>query len=169
VKLPRPPFLRRRVAAGGLPPAPTALVLLLLRPHLLDAPMLARLASRALDQPVAAADIERRRVADGWQVFLLRAGGWPLAVHNAAHPYPDAAARADAPGHRAWQSVDAMRDPPGDGLPGVYALLGRLAAALAMSDCLAVRAPALGAARAWDDGLRARLAAGEAWDALRPG
>ncbi len=40
-------------------------------------------------------------------------------------------------------------------------MLGKLAAALAMSDCLAVYAPALGQIRLYDEALRAQLESDE--------
>ncbi len=115
---------QRWTTAHEHPPTPS-LVMLLLKPHFLDAPMLARLASRALAQSMRADDIAQRRVAEHWQVFVFDRGELRFAVHNAARRYIDLdqlqAARPRDPqvdqaihDHLAWLSVDVLSDNPAE-------------------------------------------------------
>jgi uncharacterized protein YegJ (DUF2314 family) len=131
--------------------------MLLLKPRFLDAPMLARLASKALGVEISAQDVEKRTafVTGRAPCFVLRVFGRLLLVNNFPIPYfeqpgeiladvHELRLRKAVQDHRAWLSVDALSDVSEQDMEEVYGMLGKLVATLAMSDCLAVYAPAIG-------------------------
>ncbi len=152
---------------------PISLVLLLKQPRVLDAGALARAASEAFGVTVTPGE----EVAGETPHFLLHLDGRLFAVHNVAESYFDnaAAVAAETPElrlrkavarHRAWLSVDflhaalgAERDP--------YPLLGKLAAALAGDDCLAVCVPARRCVYPYDESVPKKLRGADPLSALR--
>ena len=134
--------------------------------------MLARIASRALAQPMRAGEFTQRRVAERWQVFIFDRGDSRFAVHNTARRYIDEERLKSAQprdprivqavhDHAAWLSVDLLSDISADEAAEARRALGKLAAALAMSDCLAVYSPTLGQVRLYDEALRAQFESDE--------
>ncbi|MCL5998612.1 MAG: hypothetical protein M1546_21525 [Chloroflexi bacterium] len=145
---------------------PVSLVLLMLKPRFLDAAMLARLASKTLGVEISATDVEKRAafVSGKAPCFVLSALGRMFLINNFPLPYfeqPDevmaniheSRLREAVRNHRAWLSVDAFGKVDERELDDVYRALGKLAAALAMSDCLALYAPATGGLCVYEPGL----------------
>ena len=145
---------------------PVALVLLLLKPRFLDAAMLARLAGKTLGVQISAADVEKKAafVSGKAPCFVLSVFGRKFLINNFPLPYfeqPDevmaniheSRLREAIRNHRAWLSVDAFGEVDEQELDDVYRSLGKLAAALAMSDCLALYAPTTGGLCVYNPGL----------------
>jgi uncharacterized protein YegJ (DUF2314 family) len=148
-------------------PPPLSLVLLLRRPRRLDAASLAGVVSEAFGVPAAAGVDGPAAVVGESPHFLLHLAGRVFALHNVARPYFDnaAAVAAELPDlrlrkavarHRAWLAVDLLyagAEASGDPEQAV----GKLAAALADGDCLAVCVPAQRQIYAYDEGVPAKL------------
>jgi len=147
-----------------------ALVWLRRTPRDFDAADLAALAADALGEPFTSNDPEATdfTVTGCAPSFLLKRGDQTYLVHTFPRPYADdpdvLAARAGdrhlrraVTGHQAWLSVDLLGDVPPHELEEVYLLIGRLMAALADEDCVAIYCPETDRVSVCDDGLMAKL------------
>jgi uncharacterized protein YegJ (DUF2314 family) len=147
-----------------------ALVLLLREPRDLDAAQLAELASTALgndfrDDDPEAADFF---VTGDNPSFILKNGSHTFLINNFPRPYMDDAQkvaesiaelrlRKAVREHSAWLSVDLLGEWEPDEIDDIYRTIGKLTAALAEEDCLAIFAPATGQANIFDLEMRERL------------
>jgi uncharacterized protein YegJ (DUF2314 family) len=147
-----------------------ALVLLLNEPRVLDAGLLADLASEALGEHFSAGEEEanERFVAGELPSFVLKHGERVFLVNCFARPYlddPEEAARAISElrlrkavrEHSAWLSVDLLGDCAPEQRPEAYCNIGKLIAALADEDCLAIFAPATSQLIVYDAEMRQQL------------
>ena len=136
----------------------------------LDADEVAALAADALGEPFTSGDPEATDyfVTGCAPSFLLKRRDQTYLVHTFPRPYMDdpgaVAARAsdrhlkhEVANHQAWLSVDLLGDVPPDELEDVYRVIGRLMAALADNDCVALYCPEADRLSAPDAGLMARL------------
>jgi len=147
-----------------------ALVLFLREPRELDSAQLAELAGSALgssfldDDP----DATDSFVTGTEPSFILKHGPHTFLINNFPRPYmdnPEEAAEAIGElrlrkavrEHTAWLSVDLLGEWAPDDLPEIYRTIGKLTAALADEDCLAIFAPATGQANIFDLEMRDRL------------
>lgn len=142
---------------------PIAFVLLLRQPRDLDADELAQIASAAFDEPISAdPDATDRFIAGSEPSFVLKLGERFFLINVFPRPYMDdreTAARSVGElrlrkavrEHEAWLSVDLLGDCTERDLPAVYRVIGKLTAALADDDCLAIYAPATGQLNAFDE------------------
>jgi len=134
---------------------PVALVLFLAQPRILSAQHLANFASQALGERFSSSDDENcdHSVAGELPTFILKQGERAFMVSCFGTPYmdhPDKAARAInelrlrkvVREHSAWLSVDLLGTCAPEERSEVYRTIGKLIAALADDDCLAVFAPA---------------------------
>jgi uncharacterized protein YegJ (DUF2314 family) len=132
-------------------PPPTSLVLLLREPRALDAATLGDVVSQALGaKPLGGNGDGESCVVGESPHFLFEADGCVYAVHNVPHPYFDNPAavaaetselrlRKAVTQHRAWLAVDLLE---GNGAAvNPYRTIGKVIAALAGPDCLAVCVP----------------------------
>jgi uncharacterized protein YegJ (DUF2314 family) len=147
-----------------------ALVWLRRTPRDLAAADLADLAADALGEPYTSGDPEATDyfITGCAPSFLLKRGGQTYLVHTFPRPYMDdpgaVAARAGdrqlkraIANHEAWLSVDLLGDVPSGELEEVYRVIGRLMAALADNDCVALYCPEADRLSAPDAGLMAKL------------
>src|ERR1051326_8575894 len=140
-------------------------VLLLAEPRFLDAETLERQVSQALDVQFDKGLPEDQRmdfVVGQAPIFMVKHGSTMILVNSIPKPYadnPEKAAREIADGrlqkamraHRAWLSVDWMGDKDDNSIRQGYKLIGKLAAHLAESDCLAVYSTLDNQMRAFDE------------------
>jgi uncharacterized protein YegJ (DUF2314 family) len=163
-------------AANPVPPARRedkpliALVLFLDRPRDLDSSYLCGVASRALGVRFTddEADATDQFVAGSEPSFIVKYGDHFFLINSFDRPYmddPEEAAqsiselrlRKAVREHSAWLSVDLLGDyQPGD-LATIYRTIGKLTAALADDDCLAIFAPATGQLNNFDEETREQL------------
>jgi uncharacterized protein YegJ (DUF2314 family) len=147
-----------------------SLVLLLREPRYLDAEMLARQASAAWDKKISTDDSEGNDgfVAGESPAFILHLGEFFFLVNNFSTPYvddPEAAAKEMADlrlskamaEHRAWLSVDMLGEAEGEMLAKAYRHIGKLIAALADTECLAIYSPATSRLNVYDAALDEQL------------
>jgi uncharacterized protein YegJ (DUF2314 family) len=144
---------------------PTAsLVLLLQDRRRLDAPALAKTLGDAFGVPMTTGETGPASVTGESPHFLIRLQGRVFALHDAGRPYFDntAAVAAELPElrlrkavarHSAWLALDLLDGKPGEAYPA----LGRVAAALADGDCLAVCVPSRRRVYLYDDSVAAKL------------
>ena len=132
----------------------------------LDADEVAALAADALGEPFTSGDPEATDyfVTGCAPSLLLKRRDQTYLVHTFPRPYMDdpgaVAARASerqlkhaVANHQAWLSVDLLGDVPPDELEDVYRVIGRLMAALADDDCVALYCPEADRLSAPDAGL----------------
>jgi uncharacterized protein YegJ (DUF2314 family) len=147
-----------------------ALVLLLREPRYLDAEIVARLASTAWGKKIGTDTSEETDgfVAGESPSFILHFEKFFFLVNNFSMAYvddPDAAARDMADlrlanamrEHRAWLSVDMLGEAEGEELAEAYGYIGKLLAALADTDCLAIYSPATTRLNVYDAALEEQL------------
>jgi hypothetical protein len=146
-----------------------AFVLFLREPRYLDAEIVARLASEAWCKEIRVGETED---ADNFvfgtaPTFVMRSGDYMYLVNNFPTPYmedPEVAAqeiddlrlRKHVAEHRAWLSVDALGEYDEEKLPEIYGYIGKLTAALADTDCLAIYSPATGQMNIYEPELEQR-------------
>jgi uncharacterized protein YegJ (DUF2314 family) len=164
-------FGERQPQPPSLPRKPLiALVWLRRTPRDLDAAELAELAADALGEPFTSGDPEATDffITGCAPSFLLKRGDQTYLVHTFPRPYMDdqgaVAARTNdrqlkraIANHQAWLSVDLLGDVPPAELEEVYRVIGRLMAALADNECVALYCPEADRLSAPDAGLMARL------------
>jgi uncharacterized protein YegJ (DUF2314 family) len=147
-----------------------AIVLLLKRPRLLEAEQVAALASDALGEPITS---DESAADDGFvsgsaPSFVLKYRDDLFLINSFPKPYmDDPASAADSipelrlaravRDHRAWLSVDLLGDLDSQRRGEVLRTIGRLTAAFADGDCLAVYTPTTRQLSVCDRGLRERL------------
>jgi uncharacterized protein YegJ (DUF2314 family) len=140
-----------------------ALVLFLEEPRDLDVDFIARRASLALGERVSAGapDKTEHFVAGEEPSFVLKYRELFFLINSFPRPYmDDTMAAASAIGelrlrkavrdHSAWLSVDLLGEVRRSELPKIYRIIGKLTAAFADDDCLAVFAPATGQLNLFD-------------------
>jgi uncharacterized protein YegJ (DUF2314 family) len=150
-----------------------ALVLFLAEPRDLDIDLIARHATFALGDRVAAGEPDGTDhfVAGEEPSFVLKYRDQFFLINSFHRPYmddPEAAAsaigelrlRKAVREHAAWLSVDLLGDVRRSELAKIYRVIGKLAAAFADNDCLAVFAPATGQLNLFDSDA-ARLLRGD--------
>src|SRR5262249_17477661 len=148
-------FSDRAAAHGTMNEKPLiALVLLLRAPRELDSTQLAQLASAALGRSFHDDDPEATDcfVTGVNPSFILKNGPHTFLINNFPCPYmedPQKVAESIAElrlrkavrEHSAWLSVDLLGDWKSEEILDIYQSIGKLTAALAEEDCLAIFAP----------------------------
>jgi len=132
-----------------------ALVMFLAHPADLDAESIARTAGRALGRrfAIGGESAQDAFVSGEEPSFVLKHGEHFFLINTFPRPYmddPDSAAaeigelrlRKAVLDHGAWLSIDLLGEAKRAELPEVYRIIGKLAAALAGDECLAVFSPA---------------------------
>jgi uncharacterized protein YegJ (DUF2314 family) len=140
-----------------------ALVLFLAEPRDLDVDFIARRATVALGERVSAEEPDGTEnfVAGEEPSFVLKYRDYFFLINAFPRPYmddPEQAAQAIGElrlrkavrEHAAWLSVDLLGEVRRPELQKVYRLIGKLAAAFADEECLAVFAPATGQLNVFD-------------------
>jgi uncharacterized protein YegJ (DUF2314 family) len=156
-----------------------SLVLLLREPRYLDDKILAQQAGKAWHKAIDAGETEDPQdfVVGASPTFVLKCGGRVFLVHNFGKPYMDDPKKAAediqelrlrkcVSEHRAWLSVDALGEFEGEDLDETYRRIGKLAAALADTDCLAIYAPGIDRLNVYDAELDEKLRGPNALDAF---
>jgi uncharacterized protein YegJ (DUF2314 family) len=140
-----------------------ALVLFLAEPRDLDADFIARRATYALGERVSAGEPDGTDhfVAGEEPSFVLKYRDYFFLINSFSRPYmDDPETSSSAIGelrlrkavreHTAWLSVDLLGEVRRAELPKIYRVIGKLVAALADEECLAVFAPATGQLNLYD-------------------
>src|SRR5262245_6535940 len=147
-----------------------SLVLLVREARFLDEDMLRDLINKAWDADLRAGDPDATEFVVGESpTFIVQHAQRMFLVHNFAFPYVDDVKAAAAKmkelrrrqafeQHKAWLAVDLLGDtPPDDGLAEAYRKIGKLIAALADGDTLAIYSPATSQMIPYDADLDAKL------------
>src|SRR5262245_41366254 len=147
-----------------------ALVLFLDQPRELDSSYLCGIASRALGARFTddQGDATDNFVAGSEPSFIVKYGDHFFLINTFDRPYmddPQEAAQSISElrlrkairEHGAWLSVDLLGDYKAGDLATIYRTIGKLTAALADDDCLAIFAPATGQLNNFDEETREQL------------
>jgi uncharacterized protein YegJ (DUF2314 family) len=147
-----------------------SLVLLLREQRYLDQRIVTRLVNEAWDADLGEDDPEATDFVVGEAPsFIIQFRGRNFLVNTFPRPYvdkPEEAAeeitelrlRKVFGEHRAWLSVDLLGDTPDENdRPEIYGLIGKLTAALADDDCLALYSPATDQMVPYDPALEEKL------------